>query len=96
MGKLYEIITYAASQTTYEEFQNADGVLCGAVNTRDDMLNDPHINAGNYLTEVNHPQMGRQRQPTVPVQFSQTRSSIRRSASLLDEDRDLVLDMLFI
>jgi crotonobetainyl-CoA:carnitine CoA-transferase CaiB-like acyl-CoA transferase len=95
MGKLYEIITYAASQTTYEEFQNADGVLCGAVNTRDDMLNDPHINAGNYLTEVNHPQMGRQRQPTVPVQFSQTRSSIRRSASLLDEDRDLVLDMLF-
>ena len=94
LEKLFEIVTYAASKTTYQQFQQAKGVLCGAVNTRDSMLQDPHIVQGNYLTEVKHPQMGRQRQPTTPVLFSQTKTSIRRAASLLDEDRDIVLEML--
>ena len=94
LEKLFEIVTYAASKTTYQQFQQAKGVLCGAVNTRDSMLQDPHIVQGNYLTEVKHPHMGRQRQPTSPVLFSQTKTSIRRAASLLDEDRDIVLEML--
>ena len=94
LGKLYEIFKYAASQTTLQQFQMAKDVLCSPVNTRASMLSDPHVLQGNYLTEVNHPQMGRQRQPTPPVTFSQTKTSIRRAASLLDEDREIVLEML--
>jgi crotonobetainyl-CoA:carnitine CoA-transferase CaiB-like acyl-CoA transferase len=38
LEKLIEIVKYAASKTTYQQFQQAKGVLCGAVNTRDSML----------------------------------------------------------
>jgi crotonobetainyl-CoA:carnitine CoA-transferase CaiB-like acyl-CoA transferase len=58
------------------------------------MLDDPHIVSGRYLSEVNHPQMGRQRVTAPPVKFSKNASSVRRAASLLDEDRELVLDMV--
>lgn len=94
IGICYEIVVYAASQTTYQQFLDAEGVLVGPVNTRESMLEDPHIVSGQYLSEVNHPQMGRQRVTLPPVSFSKNPSSVRRSASLLDEDRELVLNMV--
>lgn len=94
IGILYEILKYAANKTTYQKFIDANGVLVGPVNTRESMLDDPHIVSGRYLSEVNHPQMGRQRVTAPPVKFSKNASSVRRAASLLDEDRELVLDMV--
>jgi crotonobetainyl-CoA:carnitine CoA-transferase CaiB-like acyl-CoA transferase len=94
VGKLYEIMRYAVSKCTYQQLVDADGVLVGPVNEVKDVFDDPQIKSGKYFTEVNHPSMGRQRQPTVAVNFSSTPSSIRRPASLLDEDRERILNML--
>ena len=94
IGKLYDVLRYAVSKVDYADLVAAPGVLVGPVNKIDEIFNDPQIKSGKYFTEVKHPSMGRQRQPVVPVKFSRTPSSIRRPASLLDEDRDLILSMI--
>ncbi|MCX6020440.1 MAG: CoA transferase, partial [Chloroflexi bacterium] len=69
----------------------AQGVLCGALNTPADAINDPHFAFRDYFQPIEHPVAGTHRFPTAPFRMSRTPYSIRRPAPLLGQHTDEVL-----
>ena len=61
------------------------------VNSRDQMINDPHVQHRGIIVETEHPTAGRIRQVTPPARFSETPSSIHRPAPTFAENTDEVL-----
>jgi crotonobetainyl-CoA:carnitine CoA-transferase CaiB-like acyl-CoA transferase len=47
-------------------------ISCGPVQTYEDVANDPQVLANDYITEMDHPQLGRIRVVNTPVGFSET------------------------
>lgn len=62
-----------------------EGVMCGPINTMDEVLNDPHWKARGYWAEVDHPIVGRLTYPGAPAQGSETRWELRNPAPLLGQ-----------
>ena len=61
------------------------------MNSLDDIVNDPHLNAIGYLKLVEHPSEGRIRMLEVPSEWSETRPEYRRPAPRLGEHTREVL-----
>lgn len=61
------------------------------VNSLDDLIADPHLNAIGFWHSVEHPTEGRLRMPGIPVRMSRTPGSVRRHAPSLGEHTDEVL-----
>jgi crotonobetainyl-CoA:carnitine CoA-transferase CaiB-like acyl-CoA transferase len=61
------------------------------MNTLDDIVADPHLNAIGYLKTVEHPSEGRIRMLEVPSEWSETRPEYRRPAPRLGEHTREVL-----
>jgi crotonobetainyl-CoA:carnitine CoA-transferase CaiB-like acyl-CoA transferase len=61
------------------------------MNTLDDIVADPHLNAIGYLRKVEHPSEGRIRMLEVPSEWSETRPEYRRHAPRLGEHTREVL-----
>jgi crotonobetainyl-CoA:carnitine CoA-transferase CaiB-like acyl-CoA transferase len=55
------------------------------VNSLDDLIHDPHLEATGFWQEFDHPQEGRIRTSSPPMNFSETPASIRRLAPRLGE-----------
>ncbi|MET4576242.1 CaiB/BaiF CoA transferase family protein [Ottowia thiooxydans] len=55
------------------------------VNSFDDLLTDPHLQAIGFWQESDHPSEGRLLQPGLPIHFSATPASVRRHAPGLGE-----------
>ena len=51
---------------------DARGVMCGPVNTIEDVVNDPHIQARGMFPEVEHPRLGPLKVVGTPMKFSRT------------------------
>ena len=69
----------------------AEDVPCGPVHKPDDVPNDPQIVASGSFEEVDHPVLGRIRQPRPPARFEATPSSAERPAPALGQDTDAIL-----
>jgi len=55
------------------------------MNTLDDLIDDPHLNAVDFWKEVDHPTEGKLRTPAFPVNYSESPADIRRHAPGLGE-----------
>ncbi len=76
-----------ATRTTAEwmEMFAGSSVPVNAVNTLEDLLDDEHLQAVGFWSEMDHPTEGKLRMPGFPVNFSATPASIRRHPPGLGE-----------
>jgi crotonobetainyl-CoA:carnitine CoA-transferase CaiB-like acyl-CoA transferase len=79
---------------TYEEWEAlllARGIPMGAINTIDQVVSHPQVQARGMIVESDHPVAGKVKVVGVPVQLSQTPGSVRTPAPLLGQHTDEVL-----
>lgn len=70
-------------------------VVCGAVNTYDDLPNDPQVMANNYLPEFDHPNYGKIRYAPIPFEFSKTPGALRLPAPEFGQHaEEILMDLL--
>jgi crotonobetainyl-CoA:carnitine CoA-transferase CaiB-like acyl-CoA transferase len=67
-------------------------IPCSAVNTLEDLLEDPHLKAVGYFQDVDHPTEGRMKIARFPIEFSKTPATVRCLAPNLGEHTDAVID----
>jgi len=81
------------SMTTEEVVKRlgAEDVPSAALNTPDEVADDPQVIANGTLVESENPTAGRMRQPRPPMQFTTTPADIRRHAPALGEHNDEIL-----
>jgi crotonobetainyl-CoA:carnitine CoA-transferase CaiB-like acyl-CoA transferase len=95
MGKRLENIqeTYAAtgdiiatrSRQEWVDLLGETNVPMMVVNGLDDLIDDPHLKATGFWQEFDHPEEGRIRMSSPPMNFSETPASIRRMAPRLGQ-----------
>jgi crotonobetainyl-CoA:carnitine CoA-transferase CaiB-like acyl-CoA transferase len=80
------------TRTTREwlERLEAEGVPCAPVLTREQVIEHPHVRAGNILLESDHPVAGRLRQTRTAARF-ETPTVIRHGAPRLGEHNEEIL-----
>jgi len=79
---------------TYEEWEAlllAQGIPMGAINTIDQVVNHPQVQARGMIVESGHPVAGKVKSVGVPVKLSETPGSVRKPAPLLGQHTDEVL-----
>jgi crotonobetainyl-CoA:carnitine CoA-transferase CaiB-like acyl-CoA transferase len=79
---------------TYEEWEAlllARGIPMGAINTIDQVVNHPQVQARGMIVESDHPVAGKVKIVGVPVKLSETPGSVRDPAPLLGQHTDEVL-----
>jgi crotonobetainyl-CoA:carnitine CoA-transferase CaiB-like acyl-CoA transferase len=79
---------------TYEEWEAlllAQGIPMGAINTIDQVVKHPQVQARGMIVESEHPVAGKVKLVGVPVQLSETPGSVREPAPLLGQHTDEVL-----
>ncbi len=88
-----EIQAVTATMTTDEVVQMMDAadVPVAPVNTRQAMIDDPHIRHRELLVESQHPVVGTIRQVRPPARYSVTPSGLRRHAPSFGEHTDEIL-----
>jgi crotonobetainyl-CoA:carnitine CoA-transferase CaiB-like acyl-CoA transferase len=79
---------------TYEEWEallRQHGIPVGAINTIDQVVDHPQVQARNMLVEYEHPTAGKIKIVGVPVKLSETPGKVREPAPLLGQHTDQVL-----
>jgi CoA:oxalate CoA-transferase len=79
---------------TYEEWEGlllAQGIPMGAINTIDQVVNHPQVQARGMIVESEHSVAGKVKIVGVPVKLSETPGSVRAPAPLLGQHTDEVL-----
>jgi CoA:oxalate CoA-transferase len=78
----------------YEEWEAlllAQGIPMGAINTIDQAVKHPQVQARGMIVESEHPVAGKVKIVGVPVKLSETPGSVREPAPLLGQHTDEVL-----
>ena len=70
------------------EAGQAAGVLCGPINTTEDLLNDPHWRAREFWTKIDHPVTGKLTYPGAPFKMIETPWRVGRPAPLLGQHNE--------
>ncbi len=65
--------------------------LFAAVNTIDDVVNDPQVLANKYIADFDHPEWGKIKEVAFPVKLTKTPASLRREAPMLGQHTEEVL-----
>ncbi|MFN0028080.1 MAG: CaiB/BaiF CoA transferase family protein [Acidimicrobiales bacterium] len=86
-----QAITSGMSTDELVKLMDEADVPVAPVNSRDAMIDDPHIRHRGLLVETDHPVVGRIRQVRPPARYSKTPSSIRRHAPSFGEHTDEIL-----
>jgi crotonobetainyl-CoA:carnitine CoA-transferase CaiB-like acyl-CoA transferase len=91
---VYEFVAQEMTKRTTAEwlaaFERAD-IPVQRMNSLEDILRDPHLNAIGYFREIEHPTEGRLRSMKVPSEWSETSPEHRRHAPRLGEHTREVL-----
>ena len=94
IDKLYALMAAAVAQKSVSDWAS----LCdeaqipwAPVNTLDDLFEDPHLDAVGFFHRSSHPTEGETVLPTLPTEFSETPTSIRRHAPYHGEHSEEVL-----
>jgi crotonobetainyl-CoA:carnitine CoA-transferase CaiB-like acyl-CoA transferase len=67
-----------------------EGIAAAPVNTAEDLVNSPQLEARGFFSEIDHAEAGRLRYPGAPYKLSGTPHRLRRPAPLLGEHNMLV------
>ncbi len=88
-----EIQAETSKYTTAElvELMDRADVPVAPVNTRQGMIDDPHVRHRGLLVETEHPAVGLIRQVRPPARYSKTPTAIRRHAPSFGENTDEIL-----
>ncbi|MBP8310928.1 MAG: CoA transferase, partial [Burkholderiaceae bacterium] len=92
--ELYAFLdTILATRTTGQwlDLLQAADIPFAPVNSLDDLLDDPHLNALGFWRRVEHPTEGTLMQTGLPVHFSRTPAGVTRHAPSLGEHTDELL-----
>ncbi|MDH4147865.1 MAG: CoA transferase [Acidimicrobiia bacterium] len=84
-----KIATYTTEQIV--ELMDSVDVPVAPVNTREQLLADPHVRARGIIEEMDHPTAGRIRMARSAALFSRTPSTLRRHAPTHGEHTDEIL-----
>ena len=79
---------------TYKEWEKrfeAHDVMYAPVNSIEDVIKDPQINARGMIVEVSHPKAGKHRIVNTPLKFSRTPAVVRKAAPELGADTKEIL-----
>jgi crotonobetainyl-CoA:carnitine CoA-transferase CaiB-like acyl-CoA transferase len=82
--------TSKTSDEWVEVLQKAE-LLCCRVNTIPELINDPQVTANNYITEYDHPALGKVNMVGFPIHMSETPLSVRMPAPELGQHTEEVL-----
>jgi len=88
--KLEEAIRQYTKEEIYHGAQ-AKGCPIGIVYDAEDIFNSTQLRAREFFCEVEHPEVGRLKYPTVPYIFSKTPAEIKSPAPLLGQHNEAVL-----
>lgn len=89
----YEWLFQNTKQEAMEKSQ-AEGYLAGAINTMEDVFNDPHLAARNFFVEIDHPVSGTLKYPGPPFIMSETSWKPGRAPLLGEHNREVYCDRL--
>ncbi len=78
-----------ARDDLFRELQ-ADAIAAAPVNTSEDLVNSPQMQARRFFSEVDHPRAGKLKYPTAAYGLSRTPCRLERTAPLLGEHNELV------
>jgi crotonobetainyl-CoA:carnitine CoA-transferase CaiB-like acyl-CoA transferase len=88
----FSIIWYPwiAERTKKEiiETGQAAGVLCGPIDTTEDLVNDPHWQARAFWEEIDHPVTGKLTYPGAPFKMTESPRQVSRPAPLLGQHNE--------
>ena len=79
---------------TYKEWEKrfeAHDVMYAPVNSIEDVIKDPQVNAREMIVEVSHPKAGKHRLVNTPLKFSRTPAVVCRAAPELGADTNDIL-----
>jgi crotonobetainyl-CoA:carnitine CoA-transferase CaiB-like acyl-CoA transferase len=76
----------------WNELMSKSNVPHGPVNTLEDLLDDPQLEATGYWHEMEHPTEGKIRMPGIAPRFSRTKPDIRRHQPMLGEHSVEILE----
>ncbi len=78
----------------FEIFRRAN-IASAPVNSPEDILNNPHLKAREYFTEIDHPETGKVTYPGTPIHMMETPSKARHPAPLLGQhNKEIYCDRL--
>ncbi|MDA1117003.1 MAG: CoA transferase [Proteobacteria bacterium] len=89
-GLVADEMTKQTTAHWLEAFERAD-IPVQRMNSLEDILRDPHLNAIGYFKPIDHPSEGRLRSMQVPSEWSETRPEYRRHAPRFGEHTREVL-----
>jgi crotonobetainyl-CoA:carnitine CoA-transferase CaiB-like acyl-CoA transferase len=93
-SELYQLVEQTLARRTTAEWVEAlahADIPFAPVNSFDDLIADPHLQAVGFWHEFDHPTEGRLRAAGIPVRFSGTPGGIRRHAPNLGEHTEEIL-----
>jgi formyl-CoA transferase len=93
-GELDSTLDDIFAERTTEEWMDrltAEGVPSTPLNTVEDIVDDPHIEAADMITEMEHPDLGTFRAPGNPVNFGSLETDTSQAPPKLGEHTDEVL-----
>ena len=92
--ELYRLVETLLTQRTTADWTavlSAADIPFAAVNTFEDLLNDPHLASVQFWSTLDHPTEGRIVQAGIPVHFSRTPGELRRHPPGLGEHTQEIL-----
>ena len=92
-GLMYEWLFQHTKQEVMERAQEF-GYLTGAINTMEDVFNDPHLAARGFFVEVDHPYTGPLKYPGANFKMSETEWKAGRAPLLGEHNREVYCDRL--
>jgi CoA:oxalate CoA-transferase len=90
IARLQEVFL-TRSYEEWEELLLEHGIPVGAINTIDQVVEHPQVNARGMIVESEHPVAGKVKLVGIPVKLSETPGSVREPAPLLGQHTEEVL-----
>lgn len=87
---LSELFSRKPTETWLEELEEI-GIPCGPIQSIEQVVNHPQIQAREMITEIEHPDAGPLLMPSSPVKLSETPSAIEKPAPRLGEHSEEIL-----
>jgi len=91
--KIQNTVKNLSTQDCINRLENA-GIPCGPINTLDQVISDPQVQARNLIIEMNHKKAGKVKTLAFPVKLSKTPANIRLAPALLGEHTAEILNKL--
>ena len=89
--KIFDEIFANKQRDQWVDLLKEHGCVCSPLNNISDLENDPQAKANEYITEFDHPSLGKIKEIGFPVTYSKTPASIQKEAPDLGQHTDDIL-----